>query len=144
MTNTTAQELQRNEAVARMKKLSLAQNVIDEFEKEGRVYASERLNEKAKAILSLANKRPATQVLIERFESKHNAIVYHAQITYTSFGKLVSLFYVSNNMDEWEEDKNDLDKNEAFVFVANVTDLACSEFGYIGFKPSNGGVERTY
>ena len=42
--------------------------------------------------------------------------------------------YVSNHLNEWERDRMDIDKKQMLAFVNNLSDLDCSEFGYMGFE----------
>ncbi len=80
---------------------------------------------------------------ISEFEEKHNVTVYHVIYTNTSFGKLLNYMYVSNNQDEWELDIDDIKQGYALVYVNNLSDDNCSEFGSIGIKNVFGGLIRT-
>lgn len=83
--------------------------------------------------------------LKEEFERKHNCTVYLMQISHCEWGKNISMFYVSDSESEWEMDRNDLNEGYPLVYVVNVDDPSCSEFGSIGFKYDSvcGGIYRT-
>ena len=129
-------KIQKEEAIKRMKLMKLFPTIIEEFEKEDVVNMSENggmlfwLNDKLKE-------------LVKEFEEKYNALVYHIIHNYTEFGELYSLFYVSKHKDEWDYDKDDIAYKRQFVYVINVDDDSCSEFGTIGFKERFGGLMRT-
>jgi len=136
MDNKIVKELQKEEAIKRMKKLKLLDKVIEEFSKEnGKVNYSENggvlywLDEKQYKIM-------------KSFEKKHSAVVYHIIRSQTKFGELLSMLYVSDNIEEWEIDRNDISNGHSLVYVENVTDKMCSEFGYISIKPMTGGLVR--
>lgn len=129
-------EKMKEEAISRMKILKLHPNVIKEFSNSG------KLNLSLNAALYYLNDEQLARV--QEFEQKYNAIVYHVIQSDTKFGELLSLLYVSQQTEEWEYDHNDLKEGYPFVYVANLTDETCSEFGFIGIRPIVGGVIRTH
>lgn len=135
---------QREEALKRMKTLRLLPNVVKEFADEGRVYLSERQNQIYDGILYWADQYPVVKAEIAKLEATYEALVYHAQLSHTHFGDMLTLLYVSRNKGEWADDLRDLTRNEACAYVANLTDPDMSEFGFVGIEPRNGGVTRTY
>jgi len=130
------------EAIRRMKLIGLLPRIIEEFEKKDVVNYSETTNQKDGILYWLANKMEWLE-FVKAFEEKHKALVYHAEFSHLEFGDCLSLFYVGNYEEEWERDYNDLKDGYAFVYVWNIDDNFCSEFGTIGFKSVNGGVKRT-
>ena len=129
-------QLQINEAIKRMKLVRIFDRTIDEFENKGLISKSIRgglywIDEEDK-------KR------VQEFEEKYNAVVYSIIESYTEFGKLQTLFYVTNNVNEWELDIEDLQNGLSFCYVYNLDDPMCSEFGSIGFRNVFGGLIRTY
>lgn len=80
----------------------------------------------------------------EEFEEEYNSTVYLIQISHTSFGKCATMFYVSNNQEEWKMDWDDLKENCACCNVYNF-DFEESEIGSIGFEYDRmfGGIYRT-
>ncbi len=134
--NITLKENQKTEAIKRMKMLSLGENVINDFITDNNLYKSEIcgflywLNDEEKNI-------------VEQFEKENNAVVYHIIKSYSNFGTLLNIFYVSQHTDEWEYDISNISENIQLCYVKNLSDEMCSEFGYIGFKKNIGGLIRT-
>lgn len=126
----------KKEAIDRMHILKLHPNVIKEFSDNGKLNLS--LNAE---LYYLSDEQLAR---VQKFEQKYNAIVYHVIQNYTQFGELLSFLYVSQYTEEWEYERNDLEEGYPFVYVANLTDETCSEFGSIGIRPCVGGVIRNY
>ena len=86
---------QKQEANARMKLLKLHGNVIREFEKEGIV----NLSENGGFLFWLDSDQ---QAIVDKFEAEHDALVYHVIRSFTEFGELYALLYVSKDEDEWD------------------------------------------
>ena len=138
-------ENQKLEAIRRMKALHLAKNVIKDFEKDNVVYYSERQNKFFDGILYWVSNEPEYVKIIKDFEAKHNALVYHAQLTHTDLGDMLALLFVGEDEKEWSgELELDQGDNSAFSYVVNLNTPEYSEFGCIGIVPKNGGVTRTY
>lgn len=136
---------QKAEALERLESIrGLNKKVIQDFKTQNVVYYSERLNKIFDGILYYASNEEDIENTIKNFEKKYNYLVYHAILTHTNFGNLLSLLYVSNNVDEWDTDKQYLKDGETCSYVANLSDIECSEFGYIGIEQKNGGLSRTY
>jgi len=135
-TKITMKEQQRQEAIERLKLLKLYPNVLKDFEKESLVNVSEH-----GGILFWVNDEQ--KQMIEEFEQKHNALVYHVIHNYTSIGEMYSLLYVSKYKTEWKRDKKELQEGYPCVYVKNVDDDWSSEFGTIGIKEQFGGLIRT-
>lgn len=110
------------------------------FERQSAIFSdthySLNLNKTEEPYTSLA-------VKIEELKIRYKLYTYMVQLTHTSFGDLYSLFFVSENDEDWEYEKQDLINHLAFVYVYNATDEMCSEFGSIEFKKGNmGGIVR--
>ena len=58
------------------------------------------------------------------------------------FGECYSILYVSSDINEWEQDKEDIKEGRVFAYVYNKDFDWCSEFGSIVVKPSIGGLVR--
>lgn len=127
---------QKQEAIERMKLLKLHDNVIREFDKEGIVNMSEN-----GGFLYWLNSDQ--QEIVDEFEAEHNALVYHVIRSLSPFGTMYALLYVSQDEDEWDYDKDDIKSCCPLVYVKNIDDDICSEFGSIGIKPQFGGLVRT-
>lgn len=142
-------ELQKQEAIKRLKLLKLLPEVIKDFEKNNRVYYSERQNKIFDGILYEVNQNPEFKRIIKEFEEKKNAIVYHAQLTRFEFGLCLSLLFVSEDEEEWEFEIEELtpDENKIMYPIAyciNLDNPDFSEYGTIGIKSLNGGISRVY
>lgn len=129
-------EKKKQEAIERMKTLNLYPNIIKEFEKENIVNMSENggflywLTDEQKEIVS-------------DFEAEYDALVYHVIHNFTELGEMLTIFYVSDDEEEWEYDRADLKDGYACAYVKNLTDDMCSEFGSICFRQQYGGLVRT-
>ena len=129
-------ELQKIEAIERMKLLEIYPATVREFKNENIVNKSEH-----GGILYWLDENE--QEMVKLFEEKHNALVYHVIHNYTEFGELYALLYVSKNEIEWDYDRDDIRHNIAIAYVKNLNDEACSEFGSIGIRKQFGGLART-
>ncbi len=128
-------EEMKKECLTRMELSGLCKEVIADFQK-GDLYKTERmgilyyLNDKEKAV-------------VENFEQKNNAVVYHILHSNTEFGELLALLYVSKHKEEWQIDKEDIKDSIALSYVYNVDCPEYSEFGSVGFSARYGGLVRT-
>lgn len=124
------------EAVERMKLLNLSPRCIEAFCK-GKVWESEGYG-------ALYEVNQDEQKLIDEFERKYNALVYHMIHNKFEFGECYTMLYVSNDKAEWESDRQDLKEGYALCYVKNIDDDFCSEFGTVAIKPNIGGLVRLY
>lgn len=129
-------ENKKIEAIKRLKSMNIIEDAIKQFEESDTVMVSENpygflywLNDDQKE-------------LVKEFESEHNGFVYLANLCNTEFGKLLSLFYVSDYEEEWEMDNVDIADGYALVYCINLDAPDLSEFGSIAFKSINGGIKR--
>ena len=139
----TLRDKQKVEAIKRMSMLGIMGQVRKDFKCSNKIYYSERQSQIFNAILYWVDNNEMYVNAIKEFEVKHNALVYHAQLTHTYMGEQLALCFVSCHEEEWDKDKDNLMHGEAFVYVKNFDDDDLSEFGYIGIKPSMGGILRT-
>lgn len=130
-------EQMKQEALARMKLLDLQHNVVKDFETKGKIYYSWG----CLGILYLA--MDGVVEVVQKFENQTGYLVYHTMDNITELGHMLTLLYVSTEMDEWAADKQDLQEGCPLAYVENLTYPDCSEFGSVGVKPFNGGVVRT-
>ena len=130
---------QIKEAIFRMGKLGIMTPVIKQFAEDGKIQQSERAGIGDGIMFYLDEEiRPK----VEKFEKEHGALVYHAIMNNTEFGKMYSLLYVSKYKSEWERDNEDMNDGYIFSFVLTEGDYS-NEFGSIGVKAVNGGLART-
>ena len=123
------------EAIERMKMLKLDRKCIETFTK-GKVWESEGYG----ALYEVNQKE---QELIDNFEKNHpNCLVYHMIHNVYEFGECYSMLYVSSDIDEWPQDKEDIKDGYVFAYVYNKEDEWCSEFGSIAGKSQFSGLVR--
>lgn len=127
----------KQEALARMKLLDLHRNVVKDFETEGKI------NYSWGCLGILYWPTDEIREVVQKFENQTGYLVYHAMDNETDIGHMVTLLYVSTEMDEWAADKQDLQEGCPLAYVENLTYPDCSEFGSVGVEPFNGGVVRT-
>lgn len=128
-------EIQKIEAIERMRMLDLYPAVIDEFKNEDKINYSER------AILYWLNDEMKEK--IREWEEETGNIVYHAVYNIFEFGRCLSLLYVSKYADEWSMDVEDLREGYPLAYVLNLDCPDFSEYGTIGIKKAVGGILRT-
>ena len=128
-------EIMKAEAIKRMKKLRLFPDCINAFEKDNKVWSSQT----AGTLFELSEEQ---QKWVDIFEKTYGGLVYHVIITPTKFGTCFNMLYVSIHTEEWEMDNDDLDILCPCVYVKNLDDEFCSEFGSIQIKQMNGGLVR--
>lgn len=139
-------QLQKIEAIERLKilqdKFGLIGIVTKEFEKEDTLYYSEYLDKQFPAMLYWISNNEDYEKAIKQFEKEHNILVYHAILTRTTFGKLLTLLCVSANQDEWKRDRDELTEGLPCAYVMNLNDDNCSEFGCVQIAGAKGGIVR--
>lgn len=139
-------ELQLKEAIKRLKILqqqyNLMETVITEFEKEGTLYYSERVNQTYRGMLFWIDNKKEFLEIIEQFEKKQKSVVYHAILSHKEFGDILNLLYISPYQKEWENDNEELKRGFPLVYCSNVHAEKYSEFGTIQIVGVNGGIDR--
>ena len=129
-------EQKKQEALERMKMLSLYPNIIREFEKDGIV----NMSENGGYLYWLDDEQ---REYVSDFEAEYNTLVYHVIHNYTEVGEMLTFLYVSDDEEEWGYDRDDLKAGYACAYVKNLDEDAFSEFGSVGIKPELGGLIRT-
>lgn len=122
--NVTREE-KKAEAIARLKAIGLYKPTVQQFEKDNIVSLSEP---PFGAIYWVDDELAAT---IKKFEEEYDALVYHVVRSFTHFGKMDSLLYVSDHKDEWNYDFADLGEGYAMTYTINYDMPDFSEFGGI-------------
>lgn len=126
-------ELAKQEAIERMKKLDMWEPAIEAFKNgiltysiNGIVYTLER---------EYVN-------IIREWEEQTNNIAYHIIYDESFFGNLLSILYVSEKPEEWQNENYFLDMLFPMSYVINLSNPHFSEFGRIVIKPFFGGIKR--
>ena len=135
-------EKQKQEAIKRMKILKLLPNIIEDFKTEDIVFYSESLSRDFQGILYWVSNKEDFVELIEHFEDRYEALVYHAILGHYDFGTCLNLLYVSNDKSEWITERNVLKEHLDYAYVHNFDEPEFSEFGFIRLRPVSGGVTR--
>ena len=132
-------ELQKEEAVARMKYLGLMPEAVQKYT-DGELLVSEY----NKGILYDADE--GILQAVQDFENKFNSVVYHVIKNDVDFGvgqnELNTFLYVSACPEEWEYDREDLSVGRPVAYVYNTTTPEFSDLGSVGIFPINGGLGR--
>lgn len=123
-------ETKKEEAVSRMKRLGLPQEMVRQFEQDGYIGISES------PVGAFYWAEGEDLQHIRNFEADYNALVYVVIRSFTTIGKIDSYLYVSNYPEEWEYERKLLDKNTPSVYVYNHNAPECSELGEIGIRRS--------
>ena len=132
---TELAQAQVTEALLRMSKLQIHSNAIKEFLESGKLNRSER------GILYWLEQDE--EKMVREWEKETGNMVYHVIKDNTEIGLLYTFLYVSDDTEDWEEDREDIENNIAFTYVKNATIDYCSEYGTVGIMPLWGGVVRT-
>lgn len=124
------------EAIERMKMIGLNKDAIKDFKENGKAWKSET----PMGILYWLDEKE--EEMVKAFEERTGAIAYHLIKNNLEFGTCYSILYVSKNKEEWKLDRQDLVNYCPLVYVENIDDEYCSEYGYIGIRPIHSGLVR--
>ena len=129
-------ENKKREAIKRMEALDIYAEAIRHFKYDGTLNYSEPpmglnywLDEEQKKI-------------VRDFEEKYNALVYFVIRSYTNIGIMDSFLFVSDYLEEWILDNNDIRNGYAYAYVYNYDVPEYSEIGMIGIQSISGGLVR--
>jgi hypothetical protein len=138
MLNTNLKDLQKKEAIERLKKLNYFEDHLEYFIKENIVYRTE--SDGIEFFLS-----EEEQKYVSDFENEYGALVFHVIKNITEFGTLYNFLYVSEHEEEWKKDLEFEQTGEiyAFAYVLNISIPEFSEFGFIRIENRIGGIIRT-
>jgi len=142
--NTALKEQQAEQAKLRLRELvkqGLLKDVETAFTEDGTVYYSEH------GILYWLAENNNCDELVKvknRIENKFGALVFFAIKSHTEFGTCLSLMLIGKYEEEWDQELEDLKDGYYSTWTENLDYPDCSEFESIGFKPSMGGLVRTW
>ena len=127
------------EAISRMKELGIFEETIQQFEKDDKISISEP---PFGAFYWIAGEDLEQ---VRKFEQEYNALVFIAIRSYTTDGKIDNFLFVSDYVEEWEDDRKIMKEGETLAYVYNHGMPDCSEIGYIGIAPTiAAGLRRTW
>lgn len=138
-------QAQVTESLLRMKKLRLLDGVIEQFKDCGSILKSENFftgsgRNRIAILYDLSDKEVK---MVREWEAATGNMVYHVIQNHMEFGLCYSFLYVSKYTEEWETDNEYLEEGMPLVYVMNVDDDDCSEYGSIGIQPMHGAILRT-
>ncbi len=125
---TVSTEKKIAEAVARMKLWGIYSPIVKQFKNEGIV------SESAPPFGACYWLSEEQMNRVREFESQNDALVYHVIHSFTNIGEMENYLYVSDFLEEWEIDREDIKAGLQFAYVCNIDAPDCSEFGSIGIK----------
>lgn len=134
----------KKEAIKRLNKLKMSNEVVNAFVNEDKLYYSERMNMMFPATLYYLENEKKYVEMVKEFEKKTGYKVYHVIKTYTSFGEILDFLFVSTYKEDWKYELEDT-KHNTFIAMSmanNLTDESCSDMGSIEVRPVMGGLER--
>lgn len=141
----TMKKLQKDEAIKRLEWLNVNPEVLEAFRERDEIYGAVSFADVLFG-MPVAHYRE----LIRDFEGRHNALVYHCELSEMPFGKCLSLLFVSQYPEEWEGDRYDLLYPKrggvffVYAYVENLDYPEYSELGKIGIVSHDGVIQRVY
>lgn len=134
-----SREEKKKEAIKRMKLWGIYPETIKQFDKEELI----SMSEPPLGAYYWVDKE--TEEKIRDFEKSHNALVYSVIRSYTKVGILDSYLFVSDYLEEWGMDIEDISEHRALAYVYNHAWPDCSEFGSIGIeRTAAAGLKRVW
>ena len=116
-------------------------NVLKEFKQDRTIYYSERINKQYDGILFWIRNKQNYLKEVRKNEKKYNIYVYHCILTHTHFGDWLTMLFVSNDTENWAQEKSDLMVGYPEAYVSDFTEFN-SEFGTVQIAGVNGGITR--
>ena len=148
MENKDLRNKQKLEAIERLKILQneygVHPNVLKEFKADETIYYSETINKFFAGVLYWLHNKDEFVAKVKEIEEKRNIYVYHCILTHTNFGDLLTMLYISENENYWNDERKELKDGYAGAYVWNMSFELDSEFGDVGIAGANGGLIRRY
>lgn len=131
--NPTEEDM-KEEAVQRMEKLWIIEDVISRFKRDGLLMQSEAgilydLDEEAKKA-------------IRNVKEAMHCILYHVVVSHFRIGTMYTVLYVSDDPESWSVERVARD-GAVRAYVYNATYPICSEFGDVFVQETQGRLIRT-
>lgn len=148
MENKELRNKQKIEAIKRLeileKEYMLHKNVLKEFKADETIYYSETINKFFAGVLYWLHNKDEFVEKVKEIEEKYNIYVYHCILTHTNFGDLLTMLYISENEEYWNDEREQLKDGYVGAYVWNASFELDSEFGDVGINGVNGGLVRRY
>lgn len=136
---------QLKEALERMELLKLEESVIEAL-KKGNLYKSETLRNPG----ALSKVDKVDKDFIDNWAKEIKYLPYHVIKESTLFGDMLTILYVSNRENEWEEDRegleplSELEPAEIKVYSVIKHDRSHSGFANVNIRPFLGGLCKVF
>ena len=128
-------EKMKQEAIERMKMLEISPKTIEVFEETGEIGLSV-------APFSICGITPEYEKLISEWEEETGCVAYHAIYNGASVGALLTILFVSDDEEEWELDRRDMEAGYPMAYVFNLDIPEFSEYGAISVENIDGVLKR--
>lgn len=135
----------REEGAARLRMLGVMPKVAAEFKRSGTLYYSETVG--FPGVLYWVSNDEWLEGKVRGFEEEYGVVVFHVVLTLTEVGRVYSFLYVGAeeaDASDWEHERSLLAKGECPAWGENRDEPMFSEFGYVGVRAANGGLERVW
>ena len=133
-----SREMKKEEAIKRMKELGIISDAIRQFRDDDIVMVSEP------PFGGLYWLDDSQKEMVKKFEEEYNVLVYMVVKSFTNFGEMDSLLYVSDYKEDWMMEHYDVEDRYISSYTINYDMPDCSEYGCIGVKPVGGGLVRIF
>ena len=127
-----SREKKKQEAVFRMKKLGLSDDIIKRFEEDG--------------VVSQSSGKPVSGKMlrfIKELEDKHGVLIYYVLTAATGIGEIDSYLLISENEEAWTFERSELENNRASAYFRVDKIPEYSEFCAVGFEITAAGIRCT-
>ena len=132
-------EAKKAEALGRMKELSIFEQIIERFDKLGKVGIS------TPPVGAFFCAEGEDLERVKDFEQQFNALVFVIVRSFTDVGIMDSFLFVSDYPEEWQDDRLLLKHGEAVAYVYNHSMPYCQDIGSIGIQlTSAAGLRRIW
>ena len=129
------EEQKKTEAIQRLKILNVHPNVIDDFN-NGVINLSKNIG----ALFWLNNEE---KLLVKNIQNTNDVLVFHVIKNCSEYGLCYILLYVSNNIKNWDDEKDALNFGRTSAYVIDVSHNT-STIETVGVKGIFGGVRRVF
>lgn len=133
-------EEMKAEAIRRLKAYGVCDSVIRDFDKEGVVYYSERLNARFPAVLYFLEDRPDLLAKAKEIEADTGCMVYHVIVTHLVDGEMVDFLLISKYKSDWEYE--DTKAGYQYSYCMSPYTYGECESGTIVIQQKIGGLAR--
>jgi len=132
------------EAVKRMQMLRISKTAINDFKADNdEVYYSENTGVLFPTLYWVRHNDNSWEDAFNEWKTKNpNKLPYHLIHNNTEFGEILDILFVSEEMDDWDYENEDIKDGYIFVYSLNLSADFCSEYGSICYKPVYGALKR--